>query len=848
MIGGDFAGRRNTHGSFVPGTSLTHRLSFGLPGGDSPGEGGGLVDTGVPDGIGALRGDGSSYYGAGGSATLQRPRSTQQQHALALPTSVARTPVRAPEGTALIRRLVFDAAEGSAVAVRHYQNALQSVLVAGTSSGVLHGCDLRSRREAWVGRLPPAFGSLTALEVCPGSTSAVVGTDRGVIALWDFRFDCVTAAWRHSARSPIRALYPYVTVDVRPYASPLDAAAAAGASSGRSCGAAAGGAVGGSDSGTFGSGAYSFGYTSGARFGASAAEAGAPSVPVARQLAVGVACGEDEVSFWNLETGHCYRLLRNLPQAVAAADAYRLPYLSRIEMAGGAVAPWQVGAFCGPAPGRGSKRAAAARDGVSASAVDAVGRVLAASAGHPLAAAARESLTLASPARGVRALLCPMPTSLVSSVTSSLWARSGALGGSGGLGAPGSLGAAGAGFGGSGMTDDASSSILLGGMGAGGSGGSVGGAGGAGAIGSPAAAAAGVGFVLGGLRGAGATRRRDAPFAVGYRLADGSSSDIVTATLGDMYRGGVGVGGGGGGVATSSLHGAAGFSPQQRGLSAVGAPLAYQHGGSSLEGLPVWILTAGSDRSVRCWDLERPRASHTVCGLAPGEVRDGYEAAWLWPAAPQPWQMDGSAGSGVGDASVSEFASCSGDASADASRARRGAVAESHGPEYVSDDDDDEGDGPSADAAALLQEVQQEEEAASAAAAAGGGGTHFTHRDFGFDGISRARGSIATGSGRSSRAPGSAKTAAAAPYVYGFQYPHPVRTVFAQPLSDPSRQMHAAGGGPTSAAGANPASQLKGPIPASTAHDSIITAMAWLDLPTRLLLTGSSDGVVKVWR
>ena len=48
----------------------------------------------------------------------------------------------------------------------------------------------------------------TLIQVCPGSTSVVVGTDRGVLVLYDLRFHLIIAAWRHSARGPITALYP----------------------------------------------------------------------------------------------------------------------------------------------------------------------------------------------------------------------------------------------------------------------------------------------------------------------------------------------------------------------------------------------------------------------------------------------------------------------------------------------------------------------------------------------------------------------------------------------------------------------------------------------------------------
>jgi hypothetical protein len=41
---------------------------------------------------------------------------------------------------------------------------------------------------------------------------------------------------------------------------------------------------------------------------------------------------------------------------------------------------------------------------------------------------------------------------------------------------------------------------------------------------------------------------------------------------------------------------------------------------------------------------------------------------------------------------------------------------------------------------------------------------------------------------------------------------------------------------------------MKGSVPASTRHENDICAMTWLDVPSRLLLTGGRDGVVKIWR
>ena len=75
--------------------------------------------------------------------------------------------------------------------------------------------------------------------------------------------------------------------------------------------------------------------------GGGAGGGGEWTVPVARQLAVGIAAGEGDVGFFNLESGACLRLLRCLPAAVAPADAWRAPFLTRIptlgsELTGGA--------------------------------------------------------------------------------------------------------------------------------------------------------------------------------------------------------------------------------------------------------------------------------------------------------------------------------------------------------------------------------------------------------------------------------------------------------------------------------------------------------------------------------
>ena len=79
--------------------------------------------------------------------------------------TIAGASIATQEGLSLIRRLVYDASEGGVVSLRHYDSPVQSVLAVALEGGVVHGCDLRARTEAWAITLPRELGSITAMEV-----------------------------------------------------------------------------------------------------------------------------------------------------------------------------------------------------------------------------------------------------------------------------------------------------------------------------------------------------------------------------------------------------------------------------------------------------------------------------------------------------------------------------------------------------------------------------------------------------------------------------------------------------------------------------------------------------------
>jgi WD40 repeat protein len=88
---------------------------------------------------------------------------------------------------------------------------------------------------------------------------------------------------------------------------------------------------------------------------------------------------------------------------------------------------------------------------------------------------------------------------------------------------------------------------------------------------------------------------------------------------------------------------------------------------------------------------------------------------------------------------------------------------------------------------------------------------------------------------------------ARAQYAYWFQRAHPVRVTLSVPLTGLAQEKSTAGSDATSLS-TSPYQAMKGPVPSSTGHSSFITSLAWIDYPTRFLLTGGKDGTIKIWR
>nr|KAJ3420459.1 Serine/threonine-protein kinase [Polyrhizophydium stewartii] len=110
-------------------------------------------------------------------------------------------------GTPLVRAVTLR--NEFAVLLDHSESETQSLLVYATTRGRLCGLDLRSMREVWGFQVPAHYGAVTALVTDPKRTWVMVGTHRGVLLLWDVRFQLCTKVWAHPSRARINKLAMY---------------------------------------------------------------------------------------------------------------------------------------------------------------------------------------------------------------------------------------------------------------------------------------------------------------------------------------------------------------------------------------------------------------------------------------------------------------------------------------------------------------------------------------------------------------------------------------------------------------------------------------------------------------
>ncbi|XP_024396466.1 serine/threonine-protein kinase VPS15 isoform X3 [Physcomitrium patens] len=96
--------------------------------------------------------------------------------------------------------------EGNVMTMQNLFNEGPSQLLYGTQRDGIHLWDLRTQTDAWVLRTKPDQGYISAVSVDPAFNWLVSATSRGVLTLWDLRFQIAVNTWQHPACCPVESM------------------------------------------------------------------------------------------------------------------------------------------------------------------------------------------------------------------------------------------------------------------------------------------------------------------------------------------------------------------------------------------------------------------------------------------------------------------------------------------------------------------------------------------------------------------------------------------------------------------------------------------------------------------
>ncbi|KAG6553996.1 hypothetical protein Mapa_004913 [Marchantia paleacea] len=140
--------------------------------------------------------------------------------------------------------------EGAVLSLHPFKAKGPWHLLYSTQRNGMHLCDLRAQTEAWVLKGKPAEGYITSTALDPNGNWIVSGTSRGILTLWDLRFQIPVNTWQHPLSCPIESMCPLL-----PTANP-------------------------------------------------------DKQPSLARPFIYVAAGQDEIALWNAEDGSCHQVMR----------------------------------------------------------------------------------------------------------------------------------------------------------------------------------------------------------------------------------------------------------------------------------------------------------------------------------------------------------------------------------------------------------------------------------------------------------------------------------------------------------------------------------------------------------
>ncbi|KAJ1976741.1 Serine/threonine-protein kinase [Dimargaris verticillata] len=106
-------------------------------------------------------------------------------------------------GCRLIRKASLPLAHEYAVHVVHSHTEHRSQLIVATTESRIYGLDIRTLDILWTLVNPARYGLISAFVSDPRHTWLLVGTVRGVLTLWDLRFQVLVKTWQHPSQARI---------------------------------------------------------------------------------------------------------------------------------------------------------------------------------------------------------------------------------------------------------------------------------------------------------------------------------------------------------------------------------------------------------------------------------------------------------------------------------------------------------------------------------------------------------------------------------------------------------------------------------------------------------------------
>ncbi|KAK9768737.1 Serine/threonine-protein kinase [Basidiobolus ranarum] len=107
-----------------------------------------------------------------------------------------------------VRKIVLR--EEHVVTIEHFNTEQESLLVYATTKGNIYGFDLRKTQVVWILQNPTNFGVITSFVIDPHRAWILVGTNRGILTLWDLRFHISLRSWIHPSKTSINRLVLYM--------------------------------------------------------------------------------------------------------------------------------------------------------------------------------------------------------------------------------------------------------------------------------------------------------------------------------------------------------------------------------------------------------------------------------------------------------------------------------------------------------------------------------------------------------------------------------------------------------------------------------------------------------------